>query len=1278
MNPITLNVQSVALPVLMGVPIAKSENILSLAGLRVRTPGGSVIARETSMEVLCRWDAEKTNTSAPIMIALVSFKPSGGAGAYKLDNSGAAFTASPITITDNGTSFTINNGAMTLQINKTSSALLQSLVIGTEQLHATNKPQLKVPVAAASSALLAYNTGLPTGFDEPVGAPAGQNKITVDNVIPFTVSQTIKIYFNRPLDSVTPSNIRMKSTQYSPESWYQANTTPERRFIFARGTARQFPAGTLDDTFPTFDFNYYWQPSNEFNRNDGGAYDAQLAALLVDDPVEDFDAWLDNDSNHYTIMAINGSELTLDRNLSKYMIVGATVEITGGPGGGGAEPLFTPTATVIERQLDNYVAIKQTGFFSQSFLPTVEVTLTWHVHKDQPWTRCQVQLNNYSKNTAAPVGDVNIPGLVMEVPTAVAASGSDSILTNAVAITRVQAGTSSVFLSAGSFQMGAPEFAQKWLKEISGDAAGFHYEIFPGTVSLQAARATECEFYLGQSVSTPMTLTWQPTNCTLEPLHVISTRAFRHVTTIAETHTAGQVGGDAELAEAWNEAENHMASLYDVTKTETAGSTPPRSADEWRNVGEFGEQYGWNQFGSFNWGSNVRNYNHYDTQGQALEQFLRTADLKALRIGSECARFQATYGVYQSRFFDGGNPYNQLQGVHRFENEASRGPGFLSHSWFNGLWTYWALTGDQRVYDAVIKSIEGPDQNNVLQPGTLMNWRWAPTGAGSYPGGFAGDGAGDDVFTLQDGERYIGWAIQGLMDAYHFLGRTSILNMAAQYASCFHAGEIAQGSHGWYLPLGFEDDNTPPATESERRKIGFVNFGYVMNGIIDLWAANASTTVRDYISRVGKMIIYGDAQSGTQRNDAPVIQGRTIGANRLVADGADRFWPLAQTTLAAGIGTGDTTLSLTNAAKFVAGAGLTDNNRFAVQEGSTIEYMSYSGRADGSNSLTGVVRALAGSTAQSFTTAAVVYPTPLQPENAPVAGIGIDYLPAVAAAAKISNDPVLIAAAKRIFADTALHRGLAGPALNPADRTFINLRAHGFPASALKIFGQFAFAFRAMLAWLFAQPVPVVTSISPTAKTAGDADFLLTVNDTGARFVNGALVRVNEVARATSFVSASQLTATVTAAEIAAVGALRVTVLNPGPGGGYSNCLPLTVNAPGGAGTGAGAVRHRTQQVFLEEGIQALNDARALGLDSAALGAIASPGTVDKLIAAIAALAVHETLVVLKSPVTRAVDKMRDLEILLDADVETARAAPGDRMETLLNLLRGLRESNNA
>jgi Fibronectin type III domain len=91
-------------------------------------------------------------------------------------------------------------------------------------------------------------------------------------------------------------------------------------------------------------------------------------------------------------------------------------------------------------------------------------------------------------------------------------------------------------------------------------------------------------------------------------------------------------------------------------------------------------------------------------------------------------------------------------------------------------------------------------------------------------------------------------------------------------------------------------------------------------------------------------------------------------------------------------------------------------------------------------------------------------------------------------------------------------------------------------------------------------PVPVLGSLSPTSVAAGSTSLTLTVNGSG--FVNTSVVRWNGTSRTTTFVSASQLRATITVADLASVGSAAVSVYTPAPGGGTSASRTFTISVP--------------------------------------------------------------------------------------------------------------------
>jgi hypothetical protein len=92
-------------------------------------------------------------------------------------------------------------------------------------------------------------------------------------------------------------------------------------------------------------------------------------------------------------------------------------------------------------------------------------------------------------------------------------------------------------------------------------------------------------------------------------------------------------------------------------------------------------------------------------------------------------------------------------------------------------------------------------------------------------------------------------------------------------------------------------------------------------------------------------------------------------------------------------------------------------------------------------------------------------------------------------------------------------------------------------------------------------PVPVLSTMSPTAVLAGSAASLLTV--TGSNFVPDSVVTVNGAPRTTTFSSATTLLAALTAGDFAQAGVVQIGVTNPadgGTGGGTAAVQPFSVN----------------------------------------------------------------------------------------------------------------------
>jgi hypothetical protein len=89
---------------------------------------------------------------------------------------------------------------------------------------------------------------------------------------------------------------------------------------------------------------------------------------------------------------------------------------------------------------------------------------------------------------------------------------------------------------------------------------------------------------------------------------------------------------------------------------------------------------------------------------------------------------------------------------------------------------------------------------------------------------------------------------------------------------------------------------------------------------------------------------------------------------------------------------------------------------------------------------------------------------------------------------------------------------------------------------------------------------PSIASLNPSTAAAGGQGFTLRVD--GGGFVHNSVVNFNGTPKATTFVSATQLTATILAADIVTAENANVTVTNPAPGGGTTSNFVFVISNP--------------------------------------------------------------------------------------------------------------------
>ncbi|SRR5579871_3954747 len=113
-------------------------------------------------------------------------------------------------------------------------------------------------------------------------------------------------------------------------------------------------------------------------------------------------------------------------------------------------------------------------------------------------------------------------------------------------------------------------------------------------------------------------------------------------------------------------------------------------------------------------------------------------------------------------------------------------------------------------------------------------------------------------------------------------------------------------------------------------------------------------------------------------------------------------------------------------------------------------------------------------------------------------------------------------------------------------------------------------------------PAPAITWLTPSSAAPGSA--ALTVNVYGQGFVATSVVTWNGTARPTTFVSETQLQASITTADLASAGTAQVAVSNPAPNGGVSAKLPFAITTATAPSILAGGIVDAADYKITESG----------------------------------------------------------------------------------------------
>ncbi len=112
---------------------------------------------------------------------------------------------------------------------------------------------------------------------------------------------------------------------------------------------------------------------------------------------------------------------------------------------------------------------------------------------------------------------------------------------------------------------------------------------------------------------------------------------------------------------------------------------------------------------------------------------------------------------------------------------------------------------------------------------------------------------------------------------------------------------------------------------------------------------------------------------------------------------------------------------------------------------------------------------------------------------------------------------------------------------------------------------------------------PAIGSLNPPSAVVGANRTSLTLDVMGSKFIPGSVVRWNGMNRATVFVNAGHLTASIPTSDLATAGTAMVTVFTPAPGGGTSNAELFVINnaLPTLSGVSPGSVAAGSEGVIL-------------------------------------------------------------------------------------------------
>ena len=806
---VEIKVSSAALPVTIGVPFSEATRLLDVSQLAVIDPGGHPVPSQA--RALARWGGPAADATKPIKWALVDFKPS-ITGAYAL-TPGSKATARPTFITaESANGIAITTSQLALAFSKQGPSLLTSFKLdGSETLRAPLALQLTAP-----------RGGL------VVTTPTARDSLVLSDTSVLSAGAAVRFEHLTSLKWGA-------SAGASRIAGDDPNLSGDHRYRLDEGTSQE---EVITATSKTSDGWVTCAPL-KFNHAAG--------CLIRDLTVEQETA---------TVKNINGQLVQFSAPLGQTHSVNDRVYA--GRGTVSASAIITKTS--IEEANSLRAVVRQDGYFSASatrVAPTINFTLRYYVYADQPFVRLRLRLTNEGpygfgadRLQQPPYAQhALVRSLSVSVPTVAAGAGAVSVMKAAEAYARVGAKQGAASLAAGSFELAVPEFAENFPKAMSGGAGGLRFDLLPDVgvdYVFDGARAKTTDVYLGRATAKALALS-NSTTAVLDAAYVATTGAVRPAM-VEKRNWGTYFFSDPEMKEATARAERWFACAYAVEASEGINTVPAESVFEYRLRGENGEHFGWRNFGDLAWGDGYSNL-HYDQPFIVLREYLRTGDARAFRLGSEMTRYRADWGQYHADdYWDSSRTWN-LRGLAFYEkgDHGSYREPVPSHHWVEGLWLYWALTGDEAVHES---AVEGSD--------ALARFQFTYDNALSW-----------------NEPRWVGWPVLGLMAAWRYTGNINYLAKAKENTYLLVQAEEDYGRQGYFIPTG---------SGIGRAVQPFIWSGYSQLGVIEYWRETQDQRVADFLVRVANWVVGRGGPS-------PALTGGKLQSNGAYQPwGAPYFW----------------------------------------------------------------------------------------------------------------------------------------------------------------------------------------------------------------------------------------------------------------------------------------------------------------------------------------------------------------------------------------------------